>query len=179
MIVTKTSLDKLLLLESNLYKDKRGIFHKTYHEGLFLKFGLCTSWKEEFYTISKKDVIRGMHFQLPPYDHEKIVYCVKGEVTDVILDLRLNSKTYGKVESLNLKGNDGKAIYIPKGFAHGFLSKEDDTVIAYKVSSVYSHLSDTGILWDSFGFDWEIELPTLSDRDLNHLPFSKFISTFK
>ena len=167
-----------MLLESPVHVDKRGFFRKTYHEELMSDFGLATSWKEEYFTTSKKDVIRGMHFQLPPNDHEKIVYCVKGSVMDVVLDLRTDSSTYGSSESFNLKENDGLALYIPRGFAHGFLSKEDDSILSYKVTSVYNPTSDSGILWNSFGFDWKIQTPILSDRDCNHTLFKDFESDF-
>ena len=120
----------------------------------------------------------GKFIKIYANDHEKIVYCVKGRVKDVVLDLRVNSTTYGQTESFDLSENDGMALYIPKGCAHGFLSKEDNSILSYKVTSVYNPTSDSGILWNSFGFDWEIETPILSDRDCNHSLFTDFKSDF-
>jgi dTDP-4-dehydrorhamnose 3,5-epimerase len=119
-----------------------------------------------------------MHFQTPPHAHEKLVYCLKGRVLDVLLDLRVNLPSFGQYLSVVLESSRGQGILIPKGMAHGFLALSDDAIMAYKVTSVYKQSNDTGIHWNSFGFDWGVKLPIVSDRD-SYLPdFTNFISPF-
>jgi dTDP-4-dehydrorhamnose 3,5-epimerase len=159
-------------------KDERGDFVKTYNVDKFTSCGLPTDWCEEYYSISRKNVIRGMHFQTPPHAHEKLVYCLKGRVLDVLLDLRVNLPSFGQYLSVVLESSRGQGILIPKGMAHGFLALSDDAIMAYKVTSVYKQSNDTGIHWNSFGFDWGVKLPIVSDRD-SYLPdFTNFISPF-
>jgi dTDP-4-dehydrorhamnose 3,5-epimerase len=165
-------------LQGNIFEDKRGTFLKTYHDQLFEKKGLRTDWKEEYYSISSKDVIRGMHFQLPPADHAKLVYCLHGEVLDVVVDLRVDSLTYLKSCSFRLSPECGRSIYIPAGMAHGFLSLTEGSVMQYKVTSVYSSEHDAGLSWDSIGFEWPVDKPIVSDRDGQHLALSQFNSPF-
>jgi dTDP-4-dehydrorhamnose 3,5-epimerase len=178
MKVLKTNLEGLYIIQNNVFRDKRGIFVKTFHKKVFEENNLETDFRESFFSISKKNVIRGMHFQLPPDDHVKLVYCAKGEILDVVVDLRKNSPTYGKFFSINLTGNNGKIIYIPKGFAHGFKSLTNNSVVVYMTTKEYSPKNDTGIRWDSFGFDWEIDNPIISERDKSFLPLEKFESPF-
>lgn len=122
---------------------------------------------EIYITKSRKNVIRGMHFQIPPHDHGKIVICLSGAVTDVIVDLR-SGKDFGKVIDQELNSTDVNTMYIPKGVAHGFLSKAEDTILAYLVETEYSPEHDRGILWDSISYDWKIDCPILSQRDYSH-----------
>ena len=108
-----------------------------------------------------------MHFQTPPHHHAKIVFCPQGAILDVIVDLRKESKTYGQFFAQELSAENHKAYYIPKGFAHGFKSLTDGAITYYLVSSEYSKEHDTGILYNSFGFDWELQNPIISERDLS------------
>ncbi len=133
--------------------------------------------KESFYSHSHKDVIRGMHFQIPPHDHEKIIHVITGEIRDVLLDIRKNSPTFGECFTFILSEEKKQALFIPKGFAHGFHSLKESTVL-YLLSTTYHPPSDQGIRYDSFGYDWGINHPTLSKRDLEFLPFKSFASTF-
>jgi dTDP-4-dehydrorhamnose 3,5-epimerase len=174
MQLIKTEIEGVFLVEKFHSSDERGSFTKTYYKEFFKKNGLCTDYRESYYSISKRNVIRGMHFQLPPHDHEKLVYVVKGEVTDVILDLRKESKTYGKTISIVLNDNHKRAIYIPKGLAHGFKSMVDDTIMIYNVSTVYHNESDFGVRFDSIDFDWDLNDPTISDRDKSLVTFEEF-----
>ena len=134
--------------------------------------------RETYYNISNKNVIRGMHFQVPPYDHSKLIKCVRGEILDVILDIRKESSTYLKYDVISLNENDNKSIFLPKGIAHGFLSKKKNTIVLYHVSSVYNPNCDKGILWNSFGFDWPTNNPILSNRDQNLEHINEFKSPF-
>ena len=178
MKVLKTNLEGLFLIQSNVFKDQRGIFVKTFHKEIFKENGLETDFRESFFSISKKNVIRGMHFQLPPDEHVKLVYCVYGKVLDVVVDIRNNSPTYGESFSVELTEDNGNILYIPKGFAHGFKSLMDNSVVVYMTTKEYSPENDTGIRWDSFGFNWQVDNPILSERDKNFLPLLEFRSPF-
>lgn len=158
-------------------RDQRGIFVKTWHPDLFSPHGIRMPLAEEFFSVSGRGVIRGMHFQTPPHDHEKIVYCPAGRVLDVVLDLR-RGPTFGAVSCWELSAENGFVIHIPRGFAHGFLAREDNSVMIYKTSTVYSPEHDAGIAWDSFGFNWPVDCPVLSERDREHPSFASFESPF-
>jgi dTDP-4-dehydrorhamnose 3,5-epimerase len=161
-----------------LAQDERGTFVKTFHTEQFSSLGLPIDWREEYYSSSRKGVIRGMHFQTPPYDHEKLVYCMQGEVLDVVLDLRMGLATYGRYIAVKLDAARGQGLIIPKGMAHGFLALTEAVMMAYKVTSVYASENDAGIRWDSFGLDWGVDQPIVSIRDRAHPKFSEFDSPF-
>lgn len=177
MKLIETKLEGVFIIENFYTSDDRGSFTKTYHNDFFVHNDLCTDFKESYFSISKKNVIRGMHFQLPPYDHEKLVYVAKGEVTDVILDLRKSSSTYGKSISIVLNDRNHRSVYIPKGLAHGFRTMEDNTIMIYNVSTVYNNEADFGVHFDSFNFNWEIKQPIISDRDKALITFQEFIDS--
>lgn len=174
MKLIKTEIEGVFIIENFHASDDRGSFTKTYHKEFFQKNELCTDFRESYFSVSKKNVIRGMHFQLPPHDHEKLVYVAKGEVIDVILDLRKESRTYGKAISIILNESNQRSVYIPKGLAHGFKSIQDNTIMIYNVSTVYNNKSDFGICYDSFNFNWEVESPIISDRDKALITFEEF-----
>jgi dTDP-4-dehydrorhamnose 3,5-epimerase len=157
--------------------DDRGVFVKTYHEEKFAAQGIACHFTESYYSVSHQNVIRGMHFQLPPYQHEKMVYVTAGKILDVILDIRTASPTYGKYISLELKGG-GDSVFIPKGCAHGFMALTPDATVVYNVTSLYNAEADTGILYNSFGFSWPVSTPVLSARDRNFVAFNNFKSPF-
>lgn len=175
MKIIKTDLQGVFIIENFHSFDKRGEFIKTYHELFFKDNDLCTDFRESYFTISKRDVIRGMHFQLPPYNHEKLVYIAKGEIEDVVLDLRKSSKTYKKSINVILSDKNHRSIYIPKGLAHGFKTIKDDTITVYNVSTIYNKENDYGIKYDSFGFNWKISNPILSERDSNFIKLNYFL----
>ncbi len=147
--------------------DHRGNFVKTFHKSMFSDVGIDFQIRESYFSVSHKNVIRGMHFQAVPHEHDKLVYCPKGKILDVILDLRNDSPTYGQYHTAELSEANGKAIFAPKGFAHGFLSLEDETITTYLLSSEYAPQSDAGVLWNSFGFEWPCTNPIISERDLS------------
>ena len=165
-------------IELTTHNDKRGFFSKNYNFNEFKKFNLNTSWREDFFSISNKNVIRGMHIQNPPYDHYKTVMCLKGEMIDVILDLRKSSKTYLKYIAIKLSEMTSDIVYIPPGVAHGFLSLKNNSIAYYKVSSMYSKNHDTGLLWNSFNFKWPVEKPIISERDKKLVHLSDYKSKF-
>jgi dTDP-4-dehydrorhamnose 3,5-epimerase len=160
------------------FADARGTFVKTFHETILKEAGIGFTLRESYFSLSKKDVIRGMHFQLPPHHHSKIVFCPQGAILDVIVDLRKDSPTYGQHCARELSSENHLAYFIPEGFAHGFKSLTDDAITYYLVSSEYSQQHDTGIRYDSIGYDWGIAAPTISDRDLSFLKMEEFDSPF-
>lgn len=160
------------------FSDNRGEFIKTYHETILRQAGIDFELKESYFSISAKDVVRGMHFQLPPHHHAKIVFCPFGAILDVIVDLRKNSSTYGRHYAQVLSADNHKAYYIPKGFAHGFKSLTDGAMTYYLVSSEYDKESDTGIRYDSIGYNWETKSPVVSERDMSFPTLQMFNSPF-
>ncbi len=167
---------KIITLPS--FGDVRGSFTKTFQDTVWKEQGIDFVLKESYFSVSKKNVIRGMHFQLPPHHHAKIVFCPKGAILDVIIDLRKKSPTYGHYFTAELSEQNHKAYYIPEGFAHGFKSLTEDAITYYLVSSEYSKEQDTGIRYDSFGYDWQVERPILSERDLSFKMLPEWVSPF-
>ena len=174
----KTRLAGCYVLRTKVREDMRGSFTKVYHEGAFRELGLTTEFREEYFSVSKRNVLRGLHFQLPPADHEKLVWCMSGEVLDVVLDLRRASATYGEHRCFTLTGGSGAMLYIPRGMAHGFLTRSEEAVMVYKVTSVYAPDFDAGIRWDTAGIDWGIAAPLLSERDRSFAALADFSSPF-
>ncbi len=159
-------------------EDERGTFVKTYSDTVFRKAGIDFTLRESYFSFSKKDVIRGMHFQLPPHQHSKIVFCPEGAILDVVVDLRKDSPTYRQYYAHELSADNHKAVFIPEGFAHGFKSLTDNSLTCYLVSSEYDKAHDTGIRYDSIGFDWDVTDPVLSARDLSFVGMGEFESPF-
>jgi dTDP-4-dehydrorhamnose 3,5-epimerase/CDP-3, 6-dideoxy-D-glycero-D-glycero-4-hexulose-5-epimerase len=165
------------VIEPVKFKDHRGVFVKTFHELLFKEAGVVFETREEFYSVSTKDTLRGMHFQIPPHDHDKLVYCTRGRVLDVLLDLRAGP-SFGKSVSVELSAENMLELFIPKGIAHGFLSLSDESLMLYKTSTFHNPQYDRGIRWNSFGFDWGLRAPITSKRDDEHPEFAAFETPF-
>ena len=164
-------------LQPMVHVDSRGRFVKTYHADYFASNDLETNFREQYYTISRKGVLRGMHFQKPPHQHNKLVYCTSGIILDVVLDLRIGSPSYLKHFSLKLSEELGNMLYLPTGLAHGFYSVTEATV-AYNVSTVYVPEFDSGILWSSIGMNWPNMFPDISERDAEFIALENFQSPF-
>lgn len=178
MQIVETKIPGLKIFEPRIFEDVRGKFIKTFNNDFFQEHNLNISIKETYYSISHKDVIRGMHFQTPPYDHMKIVYVPFGKILDVVLDLRKGSPTFGKSFSIELSSENGKILIIPKGLAHGFKSLEDNTNVTYMQTTIYAPNNDEGIRYDSFGFDWQCDCPKMSDRDMSFNSLEEYESNF-
>ncbi len=176
--IAKTTLEGAYLITLDAFEDNRGSFIKTFAETPLQEAGISFTLRESYFSLSKKDVIRGMHFQTPPHQHAKIVFCPQGAILDVIVDLRKSSPTYGQYFAQELSAENHKAYYIPEGFAHGFKSLTDDAMTYYLVSSEYSREHDTGIRYDSFGFDWEVKEPIISLRDLSFVGLGEWEGVF-
>lgn len=178
MELRKTIIPGCYELLPKVLRDSRGSFVKTFHADHFAELGLEINWLEEYYSVSAKGVLRGFHFQLPPHDLDKIVYCPNGRVFDVVLDLRIGSPSYGRHCSFDLNSDAANIIYIPKGCAHGFYTLSDQALMMYKVNAVYTPAADTGILWSSVGVVWPDHNLLISGRDAGFKPFAEFISPF-
>jgi dTDP-4-dehydrorhamnose 3,5-epimerase len=174
MKIERTEIEGVFIIDNFNAADDRGLFVKSFNKNTFKENNLDFEIRESYYSISNKNVIRGMHFQLPPYDHEKLVYVPKGSIIDVIVDLRKESKTFKQFISVELSDKNKKSIYMPKGFAHGFKSLEDDTITVYNVATEYNQKADMGVRFDSFGFNWHCEKMIISNRDVNFDTFSDF-----
>lgn len=165
-------------IQPYVFDDVRGRFVKTYHLPTFREQGVEAPEAEEYVTTSNVNVLRGLHFQVPPMDHVKVVYCISGRVLDVVLDIRVGSPTYGKHVTTELSGEQANMIYIPRGMAHGFYVLEGPAIMVYRVSKVYSRDHDKGILWNSAGILWPTRSPIISDRDSEFPEFVAFDSPF-
>lgn len=158
--------------------DERGIFVKPYHKNTLEQHGLVSEFRESFYSTNQKGVIRGMHFQRPPHEHAKLVYCSAGRLLDVILDIRVGSPTFGQAIGIELSAENFKSVYMPVGVAHGFAVLEDNTCMHYLTSTVHAPSSDAGIHIQSFEFDWPFNDPITSARDQEFPELSNFDSPF-
>ena len=165
-------------LQPRVFEDDRGRLVKTFHEDTFIGLGLDTDFKEEYYSVSKKGVLRGLHFQLPPNDHVKCVTCISGRIFDVVVDLRKDSPSYKKHFSIELDSEKGNMLYIPKGLAHGFYVMSEEAIFLNRTTVVYKPESDTGIKWDSCGVKWPNPDPVLSDKDKEMIEIDNFNSPF-
>ena len=176
--ILETELPGLLQIMPKVRRDQRGKFVKTFHKSSFVKWGLEASFKEQYYSTSQQGVIRGMHFQTPPEDHIKVVYCISGEAFDVVLDLRMGSPTNGKIATFKLSESAGNMLYIPKGFAHGFCSTTSSATLMYQASTEYNPTCDAGILWSSIPVEWPVDTPIISPRDEGFISLDDFVSPF-
>lgn len=166
------------LVEIGNSRDERGFFRKVYSENQDYSKIFQQDIKEIYYSQSCAGTVRGMHFQMPPYEHEKLVHVIQGKIVDVVVDLRKNSLSFQKHMAVELEAEDNMAVFIPVGFAHGFASLQDGTLVLYGVTSVYHPEYDSGIAYDSIGYNWNIRNPNLSERDRSFLPLSAFGSPF-
>ncbi len=172
MKVTETSFPGLLVLEPKVFRDNRGFFLESYNRSRFLKAGVDADFVQDNHAYSRDaGVLRGFHFQLPPASQAKLVWVTRGAVLDVVVDLRRGAPTYGEAYSTELSAENFKRMFIPKGFAHGYLTLQPDTEFIYKVDAPYSPEHDFGLKYDDpdIGFDWGGYLkgaePILSEKD--------------
>ena len=179
MIIETTFIKDLLLLTPQVYSDQRGYFMESYNK---LKVGkmIKDDFVQDNESLSKKNVLRGLHLQLPPYAQAKLIRVIKGSILDVAVDLRSESDTYGQHFKHVLSGENKKQLYVPKGFAHGFLTLEDDTLINYKCSNYYHSDSETSILWNDpdLKIDWGLDNPILAEKDRLAKKFITFDNPF-
>lgn len=182
MNILKTKIDGLVVLKPIIFKDFRGSFTESYNQKKVNKLLGDINFVQDNESISSKGVLRGLHFQNPPYTQAKLVRCLKGKVLDVALDLRKNSKTYGHFETNILTEENHNQIFIPKGFAHGFVVLSEFATLSYKVDNYYNSKSENGIIWNDsdLNIDWKIKNDKiiLSEKDCKLQCFNNFISPF-
>lgn len=181
MIVKQFVIKDLLLFEVRQFEDERGIFFESYNQKKYQDYlGGEIEFVQDNLSISKKNVLRGLHFQSPPFSQGKLVSVLKGAVLDVAIDLRKDSETYGQHEMVELNATNGHQFWIPPGFAHGFLSIEDDTIFSYKCTNYYSPENENTLLWNDTDLDinWPIKEPLVSKKDALGTKFINFTSPF-
>ena len=180
MEIIKTPLAGLLIIKPDVFEDDRGYFFESYSHEKFLKSGLDLTFLQDNESKSKKGVLRGLHFQAPPFAQGKLVRVMRGSVLDVAVDIRKDSPTYGKWESIVLSGQNKWMYWIPAGFAHGFATLEDDTIFFYKCTNVYSKISEGSILWNDSDLNiiWGIDEPVISEKDRVSPRFRDVVSPF-
>lgn len=160
------------------HRDDRGFFMRVYGKKIFEEYGINRDWVQENHSRStKKGIIRGLHFQLPPYTETKLIRTVRGAVFDVFVDLRKDSPTFGKWDSMELSEENKKCVLIPRGFAHGFCNLTDISDVLYKHDNFYSPEYESGILWSDYQLNipWPVKKPILSRRDQEFMTFNEFI----
>lgn len=180
MEFTQAPIQGLWLIEPKVWRDERGYFFESYNEKNFREMGIQENFLQDNQSLSQRGALRGLHFQAPPFEQGKLIRVIKGRVLDVVVDIRKNSADYGKHFVLELSGDNFQMMWIPPGFAHGFLTLEDDTIFSYKCTNVYNKNSEGGIYWNDpdLGISWNIQNPVVSDKD-KELPLLKdFISPF-
>jgi dTDP-4-dehydrorhamnose 3,5-epimerase len=177
---TETNIPGLLVITPPIFHDERGHFFEPYNKPRFLNIGIQDEFVQDNQSMSGKGVLRGLHFQVPPYAQGKLVRVIKGSALDVAVDIRKKSETYGKYFSIILSEQNNLFFWIPEGFAHGFLSLEKDTIFSYKCTNVYNKESECSLLWNDpdIGINWEYENPILSEKDKQSSLLRDFISPF-
>ncbi|HET8793273.1 MAG TPA: dTDP-4-dehydrorhamnose 3,5-epimerase [Nitrososphaeraceae archaeon] len=163
----KLKIPDVILIEPQLFSDKRGFFYESFKESNFLSWGITMRFVQENFSHSMKGVIRGLHFQKNPRAQVKLVTVIKGKIFDVAVDIRKNSPTFGKWVGEILSEENHRSIYIPEGFAHGFCVLSDSADVLYKTSNEYSPENERGIIWNdpTIGISWAIEKPIISEKD--------------
>ena len=182
MKFTKTSIEGLVIIDPTVFGDNRGYFLESYNEKEFKEVIGKVSFVQDNESKSSKGVLRGLHFQKPPFAQAKLVRCIEGKVLDVVVDIRKNSKTYGQHFTTELSGENKKQVFIPRGFAHGFLVLSESAIFAYKVDNTYAPEYDAGIRWNDpiVNIQWGLsESEVLVSKKDAQLPFfTEFDSPF-
>jgi len=176
MEVKQGGIPGLLVIQPDVFKDSRGYFYETYNKEKFRHFGIDVEFLQDNQSLSAKNVLRGMHFQNPPFAQGKLLSVIKGAVLDIAIDIRKESAYYGRHFSILLSEENKTMFWIPPGFAHGFLSLADDTIFTYKCTNIYNKESEGSVRWNDAELDinWGIESPIISEKDQN-APFFKDI----
>jgi dTDP-4-dehydrorhamnose 3,5-epimerase len=181
MNITKGDLNGLFIIEPKVFEDARGYFFESFNQQEFNRqTGLDITFVQDNESLSEKGVLRGLHFQAPPFAQGKLVRVIKGSVLDVAVDIRKNSPTYGQHQAIVLSEKNKRQFFVPEGFAHGFLTLEDNTLFSYKCTNYYNKKSEGGILWDdsTLSIQWKVSQPKLSEKDCYLTNFNTFTSPF-
>jgi dTDP-4-dehydrorhamnose 3,5-epimerase len=181
MKVTKTPIEGLLIIEPAVFGDERGYFYESFNKEKFQELtGKNIDFVQDNQSLSGRDIVRGLHFQNPPFAQGKLVRVIKGEVIDVVVDIRKSSPTYGEHFSIKLTEENKKMFWIPEGFAHGFSSLVNNTIFSYKCTNYYNKESEDNIYWNDadLNINWEVENPIISEKDQEKKMFKDFKTKF-
>ena len=180
MEIIKTDIEGLLIIKPRVFEDERGYFFESWSKESFSTNGIDINFVQDNQSLSSKGVIRGLHFQNPPFEQGKLVRVISGSVLDVAVDIRSKSPTYGNHVSVFLSGLNKTMFWIPPGFAHGFATLEDNTIFSYKCSGIYNKESEDSLLWNDIdlNIDWKVKKPIISEKDKISNSFNNFKSQF-
>lgn len=180
MRVIKTPINDLLIVQPSVFEDTRGYFFESYNKKVFEDAGIKEDFVQDNQSLSQKNVLRGLHFQNPPCAQGKLVRVIKGAVLDVVVDIRSKSATYGENYTIELNESNKTMLWIPPGFAHGFLTLSDNTIFYYKCTALYNRLSESCIAWNDpvLNIKWGVSAPLVSEKDMNGSLFKGFTSLF-
>lgn len=180
MEVIETKIKGLLIIKPKVFADARGYFFESYNADLFKQNGILVNFVQDNQSLSNTGVLRGLHFQAPPFEQGKLVRVITGAVLDVAVDIRKDSATYGEHLTIELTEENKTMFYIPPGFAHGFLTLRDNTIFSYKCTNVYNKTSEGTVLWNDtdLNINWDVSNPILSEKDLTGTKFKEFNSPF-
>jgi dTDP-4-dehydrorhamnose 3,5-epimerase len=178
--IQTTALEGVLLLTPKRFGDARGFFSETWNKARMAEHGLDLDFVQDNQSLSEAvGTLRGLHFQSPPHAQDKLVRCGRGRLFDVAVDIRKGSPTYGHWVGYELSAENGRQLLVPKGFLHGFVTRESSTEILYKCTDFYAPDCDGAVRWDSCGIDWGMDTtPVLSDKDAGAVAFEAFESPF-
>ena len=183
MKLIKTEIHDVVIIEPKIFGDHRGYFFESFNLKTFNEKIIKTDFVQDNESKSSRGVLRGLHFQKPPYAQAKLVRCIKGCVLDVAVDIRVDSPTYGKHVTVELSEYNKRQLFVPRGFAHGYSVLSEEAIFAYKVDNWYKPEYDSGIIWNDtdLGIDWQLEMDTvkLSEKDSNLLGLKDLESPFK
>lgn len=180
MEIIKTNIPDLYIVKPSVFEDHRGYFFESYNKEVFLRNGIDQNFVQDNESKSQKNVLRGLHFQSPPFAQGKLVRVIRGAVLDVAVDIRKSSPTFGQWASIELTQDNKWMYWIPPGFAHGFVTLEDNTTFFYKCTNVYNKASEGSLRWNDpdLNIDWGIKDPILSEKDMISPLFKDFKSPF-
>jgi len=181
MKIIETKIKGLYILEPRVFGDDRGYFFESFNSQTFKELtGVELDFVQDNQSMSGKNIVRGLHFQNPPFEQGKLVRVIKGEVIDVAVDIRKDSPTYGEHVSVKLTGENNRMFWIPPGFAHGFSSLVDGTIFSYKCTNYYNKESEGSVAWNDsdLNIDWEVENPIISEKDQESPMLSNLKSQF-
>ncbi|MES2763627.1 MAG: dTDP-4-dehydrorhamnose 3,5-epimerase [Bacteroidota bacterium] len=180
MEIIETKIKDLLIIKPRVFADARGYFFESYNADVFKQHGIDVNFMQDNQSLSNAGVLRGLHFQAPPFAQGKLVRVITGAVLDIAVDIRKHSPTYGQHVAIELTEENKTMFYIPPGFAHGFLTLKDNTIFSYKCTNVYNKASEGTVLWNDadLKINWNVVDPVLSEKDLIGTTFKDFNSPF-
>jgi dTDP-4-dehydrorhamnose 3,5-epimerase len=180
MHIEDTNIEGLKIITPRIFEDERGYFFESFSDKYFKGAGIDYNFVQDNQSFSESGVLRGLHFQNPPFAQGKLVRVIKGAVLDVVVDIRKKSATYGQHLKIELSEENMTMLWVPPGFAHGFLTLKDNTIFFYKCTNIYNKESEGSILWNDLdlNIDWAVENPKLSVKDITSPSFKDFNSLF-